>query len=89
MRAKKLTKQLIETLEKLDGILDNLHEENVHVSLFHLKGSHNHKSSFGLYSDSVSDRIKLGSVIKSDTLYDYKSIINKIEEDNNDNTNQN
>jgi len=77
---KKLTRQLIETLDKLDSIIDQLRDENVHVSFFH------HRGNFGLYSDTVSDRITLGSVVKSDVLYDSKSKINNIEENTNDNT---
>jgi hypothetical protein len=77
---KKLTRQLVETLAKLDGIIDQLRDQNVHVSFFH------HRGNFGLYSDTVSDRITLGSVVKSDVLYDSKSKINNIEEKTDDNT---
>jgi hypothetical protein len=77
---KKLTKQLIDTLAKLDELTTQLEEENVHISFFYDRGN------FGLHSNNASDRVRLGSVIKSDTLYDAKSNLNKIEEIIDDNT---
>lgn len=80
MSIKKLTKQLIDTLNKLEEITVQLEEQDVHVSLFYDRGN------FSLYSSNASDRVKLGSVTKFDTLYDAKSNLNKIEEIIDDNT---
>jgi hypothetical protein len=77
---KKLTKQLIDTLNKLEEITVQLEEQSVHVSLFYDRGN------FGLYSNNASDRVKLGNVTKFDTLFDAKSNLNKIEEIIDDNT---
>jgi len=77
---KRLTKQLIDTLNKLEEITIQLEEEGVHVSLFYNRGN------FGLYSNNASDRIGLGCVTKYDRLFDAKSNLNKIEEIIDDNT---
>lgn len=80
MSVKKLTKQLIDTLNKLEEITVQLEEQGVHVSLFYNRGH------FGLHSDNASDRVSLGCVTKYDTLFDAKSNLNKIEEIIDDNT---
>jgi hypothetical protein len=64
----------------LEEITVQLEEQGVHISLFYDRGN------FGLYSNNASDRVRLGSVTKYDTLYDAKSNLNKIEEIIDDNT---
>jgi len=77
---KKLTKQLIDAVEKLDSTVTQLEEAGVNVSFFH------HKGDFGRFTDSKSDRITLACVLECHTLYDAKSKTNNVEEVTDDNT---
>lgn len=80
MSVKKLTKQLVDTVNKLDEIITQLEEAGVNVGFFH------HRGDFGRFTDNKSDRITLASVLECHTLYDSKSKTNKIEETIDDNT---
>lgn len=80
MSINKLTKQLIDTVKKLDDIVTQLEEAGVNVGFFH------HKGDFGRFTNNTSDRITLASVLECHTLYDCKAKTNKIEEITDDQT---
>lgn len=82
MSVKKLTKQLVDTVSKLDSIVSELEEAGVNVAFFH------HRGDFGRFTSNKSDRITLGSVLECHTLYDAKSKLNNIEETVDDKTDQ-
>lgn len=74
MKSHKLTKQLIDTVHKLDDIVTQLEQAGINVAFFH------HRGDFGRFTESRSDRITLASVLECNTLYDCKAKINQIEE---------
>ena len=74
MKTNKLTKQLIDTVRKLDDIVSQLEEEGVNVGFFH------HRGEFGRFTENKSDRISLACVLECHTLYDSKTKTNNIEE---------
>lgn len=74
MKSDKLTKQLVDTVRKLDEIVTQLEEAGINVSFFH------HRGEFGRFTESKSDRISLACVLECHTLYDSKTNTNNIEE---------
>lgn len=79
-KVNKLVVKLIDTLQSLDDTITQLEDTGINVSFFHEKGN------VGRFTDSVSDRIILASVLECRTLYDAKSNFNAIEKVNNDAT---